>query len=215
MFEKPLVLVTGGTGFLATCVIAFLFWRGYRVRTTVRSLQHGEEIKKRLHEAEISKEQISSLEVVEANLLSDDGWIDAMKDVQYVQHVASPFPGGLPKHEDELIRPVREGTFRVLRHADDAGSVIRVVLTSSAAANGLSRYEFTSCGELLDGNILGLPRIGFSVVARSRVSMLDIAKILKKNLGSEAYKVPTLALPNVLIRIGVIFLPISHLIVPN
>jgi nucleoside-diphosphate-sugar epimerase len=52
-----------------------------------------------------------------------------------VLHVASPFPPNIPKHEDELIVPAREGTLRVLRASRDAG-VKRVVLTSSFAAIG-------------------------------------------------------------------------------
>ena len=50
-------------------------------------------------------------------------------------HIASPFPAGIPKHEDELIVPARDGALRVLRAARDAG-VKRVVLTSSFAAIG-------------------------------------------------------------------------------
>lgn len=50
-------------------------------------------------------------------------------------HVASPFPPALPKDENELIVPAREGALRVLRAARDAG-VKRVVLTSSFAAVG-------------------------------------------------------------------------------
>jgi len=46
-----------------------------------------------------------------------------------------PFPLRIPKHENELIIPAREGTLRVLRAARDA-SVKRVVLTSSFAAIG-------------------------------------------------------------------------------
>ena len=45
------------------------------------------------------------------------------------------FPQTVPKHEDELIVPAREGALRVLRAARDAG-VKRVVLTSSFAAIG-------------------------------------------------------------------------------
>jgi len=52
-----------------------------------------------------------------------------------VLHVASPFPASVPKHEDELIVPAREGALRVLRAARDA-HVKRVVLTSSFAAIG-------------------------------------------------------------------------------
>jgi dihydroflavonol-4-reductase len=57
-----------------------------------------------------------------------------------VLHVASPLPPNVPKNEDELIVPAREGTLRVLRAARDAG-VKRVVLTSSFAAIG---YGYTS-----------------------------------------------------------------------
>jgi nucleoside-diphosphate-sugar epimerase len=52
-----------------------------------------------------------------------------------VLHVASPLPPAVPKHEDELIVPARDGALRVLRAARDAG-VKRVVLTSSFAAIG-------------------------------------------------------------------------------
>ncbi|KAJ5703803.1 hypothetical protein N7493_010941 [Penicillium malachiteum] len=45
----------------------------------------------------------------------------------------SPLPAAAPKNEDELIKPAREGTLRVLRAARDA-KVKRVVLTSSSAA---------------------------------------------------------------------------------
>ena len=50
-------------------------------------------------------------------------------------HVASPLSQHVPKNEDELIVPARDGTLRVLRAARDAG-VKRVVLTSSFAAIG-------------------------------------------------------------------------------
>lgn len=141
MSDKPLVLVTGGSGFLGVWVIVHLFRQDYKVRTTVRSLSRADEIKDQLRQAKISEEQISSLQVVQADLLSDDGWAEAMKDVTFVQHVASPFPPGLPKHENDLIRPAREGTLRVLRFARDAGSVKRIVVTSSFAAVGADYPE--------------------------------------------------------------------------
>src|SRR5215468_4137306 len=63
------------------------------------------------------------------------GWPEAVTGCEYVLHVASPLPSSLPKHEDELIVPAREGALRVLRASRDAG-VKRVVLTSSFAAIG-------------------------------------------------------------------------------
>lgn len=141
MSQKPLVLVTGGSGFLAQWVIVYLFREGYRVRTTVRNTSRTPEIHVALKNAKIPEEQINSLEVVQADLLKDDGWADAVKDVEFVQHVASPFPPGLPKHEDDLILPAREGTLRVLRFARDSGAVKRVVVTSSFAAIGYGHSE--------------------------------------------------------------------------
>ena len=57
-------------------------------------------------------------------------------------HVASPFPANVPKNEDELIVPAREGSLRVLRALRDAG-VKRVVLTSSFAAIGYGQKPQT------------------------------------------------------------------------
>jgi dihydroflavonol-4-reductase len=72
---------------------------------------------------------------VAADLLSDGGWPEAVAGCEFVHHVASPFPMNVPKDENELIRPAREGTLRVLRASRDAG-VKRVVVTSSFAAIG-------------------------------------------------------------------------------
>ncbi len=77
----------------------------------------------------------AELEFRIADLLRDPGWAEAVRGCDYVLHVASPFPGGVPRHDDELIVPAREGTLRVLRAARDAG-VRRVVATSSFAAIG-------------------------------------------------------------------------------
>ena len=56
-----------------------------------------------------------------------------MQNVEYVLHIASPFPLFEPKHEDELIVPAVQGTQRVLRAAHQAG-IKRVVQVSSNAA---------------------------------------------------------------------------------
>jgi nucleoside-diphosphate-sugar epimerase len=78
-----------------------------------------------------------------ADLEKDAGWSEAVSGCEYVMHVASPLPPGIPKHEDELIVPAREGTLRVLRAARDAG-VKRVVLTSSFAAIGYGQKPQTT-----------------------------------------------------------------------
>lgn len=130
---SDLVLVTGGTGFVGSHCIVALLGGGYRVRTTVRSLAREGEVRAMVSRGGV--EAGSDLEVVPADLLSDDGWAAAVDGCTYVLHVASPFPLSTPKDPDELIRPAREGALRVLRAARDAG-VRRVVLTSSFAAIG-------------------------------------------------------------------------------
>jgi nucleoside-diphosphate-sugar epimerase len=131
-----LVLVTGGSGFVGSHCILRLLEAGYRVRTTVRSL--GKEAAVRTLLKTGGAKGLEALSFVAADLLSDQGWPEAVAGCAFVLHVASPFPAGVPKDEDELIVPAREGALRVLRAARDAG-VKRVVLTSSFAAVGYGR----------------------------------------------------------------------------
>ena len=128
-----LVLVTGGSGFIGAHCIVQLLQKGYRVRTTVRSLSREEEVRNMIREGGV--EAGENLSFAAADLMKDDGWAQAVEGCTYVLHVASPFPPATPEHEDELIIPARDGALRVLKAARDAG-VKRVVLTSSYAAIG-------------------------------------------------------------------------------
>lgn len=130
-----LVLVTGGSGFIGAHCILQLLEAGYRVRTTVRSLTRESDVRAMLKNGGV--EPGDKLSFVAADLTSDAGWPDAVAGCHYVLHVASPFPPGVPKHENDLIIPARDGALRVLRAARDAG-VKRVVMTSSFAAIGYS-----------------------------------------------------------------------------
>ncbi len=126
---STLVTVTGASGFIALHCVRELLERGFRVRGTVRNAGATEPLRKAL--APLAPGE--RLEFCEAELLSDHGWAEALRGARYVLHVASPLPKTPPKHEDELIRPAREGVLRVLAAARVAG-VSRVVMTSSAAA---------------------------------------------------------------------------------
>ena len=127
------VLVTGGSGFIAGHCILQLLAAGHQVRTTVRSLTRECEVRALLKQG--GAEPGDRLTFFAADLTRDAGWREAAAGADYVLHVASPFPLGVPKDADELIVPAREGTLRVLRAARDAG-VKRAVLTSSFAAIG-------------------------------------------------------------------------------
>jgi nucleoside-diphosphate-sugar epimerase len=136
-----LVLVTGGSGFIAAHCILRLLRSGYRVRSTLRSLAREPMVRKMLavggarpHE-DLSSEDRSSedLSFMAADLLYDSGWPEAVAGCDYVLHVASPLPVRPPRREEDLIVPARDGTLRVLRASRDAG-VRRLVLTSSDSA---------------------------------------------------------------------------------
>lgn len=129
--QKPLVLVTGATGYIAGHCIRDLLEHGYRVRGTVRSLR---DPAKTEHLRRIAADLGSAVELVEADLTSDGGWKEAVAGCTYVQHVASPFPPEVPKDENELIGPAVGGATRVLQACAEAGTVKRVVMTSSVAA---------------------------------------------------------------------------------
>lgn len=131
---SPKVLVTGGSGYLATQLIAALLRDGREVRATIRSLDGEAGVRDAVRRGDVDD---SGLELVAADLTSEDGWPAALDGVEEVHHVASPIPSVQPKDPDELIVPARQGTLRVLRAARDAGAR-RVVLTSSFAAVGYS-----------------------------------------------------------------------------
>ena len=147
------VLVTGGSGYLGTQLIAALLRDGRQVRATVRSLDSEADVRTAVRRGAVGD---AGLEVVAAGLTADEGWAAAAAGCEEVHHVASPM--AQPDNPDEVIVPAREGTLRVLRAARDAGAR-RVVLTSSFAAVGYSPKpdaEYTEA-DWTDPDMPGLP----------------------------------------------------------
>lgn len=147
------VVVTGGSGYVGTQLIAALLRDGTPVRATVRSLDRESAVRAAVRRGGADD---TGLEVVTADLTSDDGWPIALDGCAEVYHVASPMIQ--PKDPDELLVPAREGTVRVLRAARDAGAR-RVVLTSSFAAVGYTpkpSAEYTE-DDWTDPDTPGLP----------------------------------------------------------
>jgi nucleoside-diphosphate-sugar epimerase len=162
MRDDSAVLVTGGSGFLGSHTIVRLLAAGHRVRTTVRSLEREPIVRAML--AEAGAEPGDRLSFFAADLERDAGWADAVAGCGCVLHVASPFPVGAPKHEDEIIVPARDGALRVLRAARDA-RVKRVVLTSSFAAVG---YGHPPRAAPFDETSWTDPRAGVSAYVKSK-----------------------------------------------
>ena len=121
------VLVTGGSGLIGSHCLLQLLAAGHEVRTTVRSLKREADVRALLKEG--GADPGTRLSFFAADLQNDAGWADAAAGCDYVLHVASPLPPAVPRDENELIVPAREGTLRVLRAARGAG-VKRVVQTS-------------------------------------------------------------------------------------
>jgi nucleoside-diphosphate-sugar epimerase len=297
------ILVTGGSGFIGCHAILQLLAAGHQVRTTVRSLKREGDVRAMLKEG--GAEPGDRLRFIAADLEKDAGWPEAVAGCEYVLHVASPLPPNVPKHEDELIVPARDGALRVLRASRGAG-VKRVVLTSSFAAIGYGHepqkapFDETSWTDpkgddvgayaksktlaeraawdfianeggslelsvvnpvgvfgpvlgpdysvsillvqrLMDGALPGCPRLYFGVVdvrdvvdlhiramthpaaegerflavAGDFLSMQGIGKVLKRRMGASAKRVPSLQLPNWLVRVAAMRDPAVKLILPE
>jgi len=127
--NKP-ICVTGASGFIASYVIRELLDNGYTVRATVRGLTKGNKY-----------EYLTSLpgaaerlELVQAELLTECSYDEAIAGCEYAIHTASPYVLDVKDPQKDLVDPALKGTLNVLQACAKAGSVKKVVLTSSVAA---------------------------------------------------------------------------------
>jgi dihydroflavonol-4-reductase len=298
-----IVLVTGGSGFVGVHTILQLLAADHEVRTTVRNADRSQDVLAMLREG--GAEATDRLSFFTADLVQDSGWREAVTGCDYVLHVASPLLSSLPRDENELIVPARDGTLRVLRAARDA-RVKRVVITSSTAAvayghepqsqpfdesswtdldgtdvqpyvksktlaeraawdfiaregNGLELAVINPVGifgpvlgpdfsgsiqiikALLDGAVPAAPNIYFALVdvrdvadlhlramtspaasgerfiavAGETMSILDIAKLLRRKLGASAARLPRFEAPNWLVRLAATRVPLLRAAAPQ
>lgn len=124
------VCVTGATGYIAAHIVRELLARGYRVRGTVRNPGHAEAVRF-LRELPGAAER---LELVAGDLMRADGWDAAVAGCEAVVHTASPYVITVKDAQRDLVDPAVNGTRFVLEACRRAGTVRRVVLTSSMAA---------------------------------------------------------------------------------
>lgn len=127
------VLVTGGSGFVASHIILQLLETGVTVRTTVRSLENTAKTSPLIA---LRARFNDRLELFEANLLRDSSFDTAMADCTTVYHVASPFklPEKIRDGQTEMVEPALRGTHNVLDSVNRTSSVRRVVMTSTIGA---------------------------------------------------------------------------------
>jgi dihydroflavonol-4-reductase len=296
------VLVTGGSGFVGIHVVLQLLAAGHAVRTTVRRPDRRDDVLAMLREGGAASPD--SLSFFTADLTRDEGWREAASGCDYVLHVASPLSTSVPKDENDMIVPARDGTLRVLGAARDAG-VRRVVITSSVGAiayghppraKPFDETDWTNLDDLdtqpyiksktlaeraawdfvareggglelsvvnpaaifgpvlgpdfsgsieivkmlLDGAMPAVPRIYFGpvdvrdvvdlhlramtapeakgerfiAVSGETLSILDIAKVLRRELGPRARRVPRLQAPDWVVRLAANGVPLLRAVVP-
>ena len=137
------VLITGISGFIAQHCAAQLLIKGYVVKGSIRNKQKKEEIKKGFIKNKIP---INKLEFCNLDLLSDEGWEQAMQECDYVFHIASPYNIKVPNDENKIIKPAVEGTLRALKFAKKARikKITKTATTTNTAAAATATSPFES-----------------------------------------------------------------------
>ncbi|KAJ5770048.1 NAD(P)-binding Rossmann-fold containing protein [Penicillium nucicola] len=143
--SNNLVLITGGTGHIGFKTLATALKSGYRVRAAIRSESKKNDI--------LAAPSIKALNltdeltfIVVPDLMADGAYDEAVKDVDYIIHLASPIVlKGEIKPEDyesALVEPAVAGTINILKAAINSPSIKRVVITSSVVAMVPMEYMF-------------------------------------------------------------------------
>ncbi|BBH18104.1 NAD-dependent epimerase [Nocardioides baekrokdamisoli] len=126
------VLVTGGSGYVASWIVRYLLEDGRTVRATVRNPDKASGLE---HLHALAQEHPGRLTLHKADLLEEGSYTEAMQGCELVIHTASPFLiGKVNDPYEDLVRPALEGTKNVLDSVEATASVKRVVLTSSVVA---------------------------------------------------------------------------------
>jgi dihydroflavonol-4-reductase len=130
MDSQETVVVTGASGFIGSQVVKTLLERGYTVRGTVRAPENTEKYGF-LHDLPGADERLT---LWRGELLEDGSFDDAVDGADVVIHTASPYVLDVDDPEKDLVEPAVRGTRNVLDACSRAGTVRRVVVTSSMAA---------------------------------------------------------------------------------
>ena len=160
------VLVTGATGFIGLHCIKQLLDRGYSVNGTLRSQDRQTEVVDSLERNNTPTRHLSLFEV---DLNRDSGWDSAIRDCNYVLHVASPF---VLTDEDEnfFVKPAVEGVQRALKFSKKH-NVKKVILTSSFAAIHETLNDRQESFDEEDWSIPNKPGISFYAKSKTMAEL--------------------------------------------
>jgi len=124
------VLVTGASGFIATHVIEAFLKAGFKVRGTVRSDSTAEKVR----ESHPEHQDALSFAIV-PDISAPGAFNEAVKGVDGVIHMASPFVLNANDFNKDLFDPAYNGTVSALEAVKKNNPAVkRVVITSSFAS---------------------------------------------------------------------------------
>ena len=128
-----LVLITGATGFIGFRTLIETLEAGYHVRAASRNESGVQKIKA----ARSTQPYLSQLEfVLVPDILKEDAYVEAVKDVDYVIHLASPTTRvqapSEESYDEMLIQPAVQGTMNMIKAVSSySPTTKRVVITAS------------------------------------------------------------------------------------
>ncbi|KAM0453050.1 hypothetical protein ACHAPV_009165 [Trichoderma viride] len=128
--SKGTVLITGASSFVGAHVLEQFLSDGTPVRGVARSQSSADRIMK----VNAKYASLLSLAIV-PDITAPGAFDDAVKDVEGVIHIASPFTINIKDNEKDLLIPAIEGTTQILESTYKyAPQVKRVVITASFAS---------------------------------------------------------------------------------
>ncbi|TID14260.1 NAD dependent epimerase/dehydratase [Venturia nashicola] len=134
---KILVLITGATGHIGFRTLILTLAAGHHVRAAVRSTSKAQFIASHPKILALNCSSRLSFTIV-PDLACLHAYDKAVKNVKYIIHIAAPLmPGKLPQGQDShtfFIRPAVRGSIGILSAAKKAGTVRRIIITSSLVA---------------------------------------------------------------------------------
>ncbi|CCF35879.1 ketoreductase [Colletotrichum higginsianum] len=127
------VLLTGGSGFIASHILKVLLLRGYDVVTTVRNEEKANKLRVAKGDVGPDRLRVELIPDIAAPGAFDE--VLQIPGIEAVIHAASPFHFNFNDAQKEVIEPALGGTLSLLEAAKKYGKdVKRVVITSSFAA---------------------------------------------------------------------------------